>query len=58
MPSRCRSGEKTLYKVSLPEQGQKEDAKDAAAEEPAAGRIATKTCNQAPVYTREPGPLA
>jgi hypothetical protein len=41
MPSRCRSREKTLYKVSLPEQGQEDDAKDTAAEEPAAGRIAT-----------------
>jgi hypothetical protein len=58
MPFRCRPGGKTLYKVSLPEQGQKDDAKDTAAEEPAAGRIATKTCNQAPVYIRGPGPLA
>jgi hypothetical protein len=32
--------------------------KDAAAEEPAAGRSITKTCNQAPVYIRGPRPLA
>jgi hypothetical protein len=41
MLPRCRSEGKTLYKVSLPEQGQGDHAKDAAAREPAAGRIAT-----------------
>jgi hypothetical protein len=38
--------------------GRGDHAKDAAAEEPAAGRSVAKTCNQAPVYIRGPGPLA
>jgi hypothetical protein len=58
MPSRCQSREKALYKVPLPERGQGDDAKDAATEEPAAGRSIIKPYNQAPVYIRGPGPLA
>jgi hypothetical protein len=59
MPSRCRSREKALYNLPLPERGRGGDhAKDAAAEEPAAGRSITKPYNQAPAYIRGPGTLA
>jgi hypothetical protein len=58
MPSGCQPREKALYKVPSPEQGQRTTPRNAAAEEPAAGRSVTKACNQAPVYIRGPGPLA